>query len=139
MTQDVATQEDNSPEAIFRAKIKDRIRSDVGNLMPDEMLSSLISDAIRAELYRDTRPANQSWGQPQPWVRGEVERVLSAKMKEILDEELSSREDEVREMIVAKIKDCIPAILGEVVMALVKSQIFQLEQRVGDALREGRI
>ena len=133
---EVTTKADNSPEALFRAKITERIRSDIGELMPDEMLRSVVTDAINAELYRDTRPSSQSWGKPQPWVQIAVEKAISKSLSEFVQKELEERDDELRQMFAEHLKDALPQLLSHLLIEAMKANNFNMADAVGRALNE---
>ncbi|WP_104019081.1 hypothetical protein [Roseovarius nitratireducens] len=125
MTNVPATEADNDPMRQFRDRITAKIRGDIGNLMPDEMLQKLVSDAINAELYRDTN--TRHFGGPKPWLQEHVREVMGGKVKEAIQKELDRREKEMRTMIAEEIRTRIPEMISEVLVSMLRGHTSGLE------------
>jgi len=71
-----ATEEANDPIDQLREKVADRIRGDIGDLMPDAMLQQIVSEAIHAELNRPVKNGQYVYLEEVPWIKKEILRVI---------------------------------------------------------------
>lgn len=130
MTTDIATQKDNEPMKIFQDKVAAKIRDDIGDLMPDEMLQKLVADAIHAELYRDTNRSH--YGEPKPWIQETVREAVAGKLKVYVDQQIEAHYKEIHSQVVDHIKTNLHDIIGSIIMAAVKGNASSIEYTVRD-------
>ena len=123
-----------TPTEAFREKLSARIRADIGDLMPDEMIRKLVADAINAELYRDT-PPNERWGKPVPWIQKQVSEMVSAKLAEAIQSELAKAENDVASHLKAEISRVIPNMLGDLLLTMLRGQGFAIQNAIITAMQ----
>lgn len=128
-----ATEKDNAPMNVFRDKISERIRNDIGDLMPDDMLRQLVEDAVKAEMYRNTN--NSAYGEPLTWVRKVVDEAVRARLNEILQETLSNKGDELEELVKKTIAEQAPAMLAKLVLEMATGYSGGVGHVIADHIR----
>ena len=113
------------PVAMFREKISERIREDIGALMPDEMLQKIVGDAIKSELYKDVSRNGYS---TQPWLSQTIQEVVGHNIKSAVSSQIQDREEEIKAAVAEEISRAVPAMLSEIIMAIMRGNSFALEQ-----------
>jgi len=128
MTTLPATDADNSPIKIFQEKIASKIRDDIGNLMPDELLQKLVSDAIKTELYKDVSGTKGTWNHvPRAWIVDEVNRVMGQKIKATVEHTINEHEAELKEAVKKAVLDCVAGGMATALLAMMRGQGFAIE------------
>ena len=136
MTSEITTTEDNSPEALFRAKIAERIKADIGDLMPDDMLSRLCKDAVHSMLYRDVNPrSGQHRELPLPWVQREVDGSIKSAVRDAVQEHIEGHKVELGAVIADQVRDQFPKMVGILLVELLRGQSYGIQASIQDALR----
>ena len=128
----VTTEADNTPEKLFQAKIQERIRGDLGDLIPDSVLEKLVRDSIRSELYTDIKEYTHD--KPLPWVREIVQTYTKNKVREYVTQALHEHDAEFFEVVKTHIEGQLPNIIASLIMATVKNSVsdiaYNLEQKL---------
>lgn len=125
----------------FEEQIKNRLREDIGKLMPDEQLSRLIEEAISKIFF--TR-IQEGYGNSKPsWFEQEVNSVLSGKIREHITLYMEKNQDEVARQISNGITATVPAIFGAMISGMISNNTWNFSQFVGnivsDAIQRGTI
>lgn len=87
------------PAQAFEEKIKDRLRQDIGSLMPDEVLQQLITKTIQS-IFLDRRTSRNTYGsvtEDKPsWFQETVETLLRQRISKLLDEYIKEHEADLK-------------------------------------------
>lgn len=91
----------------FEANIQDRLRSDIGELLPDDVLSGLVSKAINDLFFKDVVVNSGSYStRTEPsWFRKEVEYQMRTRIKDALDKYFETNEDKINEIIQSRMQE----------------------------------
>lgn len=135
MAKELATKKDNEPMKIFQDKISAKIRSDIGDLMPDDMLQKLVSDAIHAELYRDVA-VKRSYGkhEPLPWIQSIVRDQVESKLKQYVDQQIEQHYEKLHDMVVEQVKENGSKVIGDLILSAVRGHVTGLETALSSAI-----
>ncbi len=128
---EIATQDDLTPQKIFEQKIRERIIGDMGDLMPDEMVRGAIEVAIGDILYRDT---NKGGYKSKPFIVEAVNDKVSEFLRVEVDKQLREREGEMVKLIEGAIRDSIPSILAAIIATILQQQTYNMEDKVRSML-----
>ena len=123
-----------SPIGKFREKVADRIRGDIGDLMPDEMLQQIVKDTIQVELNRPTKIGSGYNATQAPWIRTEILNVIKPRLDAAVKAEIEAHQDAIKQMVKDEIKELIPGMFAEMMMAIVKGQSYSIEAIVQNFL-----
>lgn len=105
-----------TPLQDFEAKLRDKIRTDIGALIPDEALSALVQRAIEEDLFKDRPGPRDDWGRP---LRKDIPSPFVQAVREAVDEAVKAEttrqlaamkdviEDKVREMVGQSLVDVV--------------------------------
>ena len=127
MSTDVTRPQDNTPEALFKAKIIERIQSDMGDLMPDKMISDVIEASIKEMLYRNV--GNQY--HPKKWIEDQVIEVCGQQVKDTVAKLLEDQRAEIEAMVTDYIKNNLPSLIAAFFMNMVMAQSGRVGAEMG--------
>lgn len=111
-----------TPQQSFEEKIRDRMRDDIGDLVPDEVLADLMQKAIQEMFF--TRRSTSSYGNKTElpsWFEAETEKLLSIKARETLHAYMEENKDEIESAIRDFIQDGIGQIFSDVLRTSLES------------------
>lgn len=129
-----ATEKDNSPLAQFREKVAERIRADIGDLMPDEMLQEIVKQSIEAEL---NRPIGGEYSKT-PWLQTEVRKHIGDKVHAEARRQIEEKEKEIGAMLADEIRKQLPEMMATIFLTLIKGQAWQMESALANFAQKMR-
>lgn len=127
----------DSPIGKFREKVAERIRDDIGTLMPDEMLQQIVKETIQAELDRPVKVGGFYNAEQTPWIRKEILGIIKPSIEAAVSSEIKKHEVSISKMVKDEIKELIPAMFAEVIMAILKGEASSIEYAVRNLLNRG--
>ena len=134
----VSTGEEPTPVEQFREKVADRIRGDIGSLMPDEMLQQIVKETIEVELNRPVNPGTGYHREQTPWIRKEILSVLKPSIEKVVAAEITRAEKDIEKMVKEEIKELIPGMFANILMTMLKGQSYGLENAVMQFVQNNR-
>ena len=129
---DLATEKDNSPIQQFRDKVADRIRSDIGDLMPDEMLQQIVEQSIQQELMRPA-PGAKSW-ETSTWLHEEIKAALDGKIAAMVQKEIAKQEKLIAAAVKEAVVDAVPSAITRIIMDMIKGQSMNISYEIQSML-----
>lgn len=123
-----------TPKDVFREKIAERVRRDIGDLMPDEMLQEIVRQAITAEIQAPTGPSHDR----QPWLQREIRETIGAQVKEEARQQILVKRTEMQTILANEIRERLPEMMAAVFMAILTNQRFEIDNLVTDVLNRMR-
>ncbi len=99
-----------TPQQTFEENIKNRIKADIGNLLPDEVLASLVQKAIHAVLNEKGNYDRMTW------VEKQVKESATPKIREFMAEYLSKDKETLKQAITEYLAKEGPSMLASVIV-----------------------
>ncbi|MCP4988719.1 MAG: hypothetical protein GY928_22520 [Colwellia sp.] len=130
MSTELATEADNDPIEQFRKKIADRIRGDIGDLMPDEMLQKIVKETIKKELDRPVTKNHQNLS----WIQKQISETIEANLQITVKKELQLQDKIVAKAVGEAVKNAIPEAMTMIILSMIKGQTYQIEQTVANII-----
>ena len=116
----------------FRANVVSKIKDDIGDLMPEELMRQIVRDSIEKELYE---PVSKQYGYgTQPWIERKIGEFISDEVRAIVSEEIRSKEKEVRKSIKSAVADAIPGMISHLLVELMKGNSYAIQTSIADAM-----
>lgn len=117
----------------FEDKIKDKLRKDMGDLMPDEVLSKLVEKAtndifFNRERERDTY--GREHGREESWFDKEVKEKLQKSVNEAVQKIVKEQEEEIKKVITKAFTDDMPKMVSSLLIGILQNQGYQLSNLV---------
>ncbi len=116
----------------FREKIFDRIRSDIGDLMPDEMLREIVKQCIHDEL---NKPVGGIGG-GSPWIKHIIKEQISGRVRQTAIDIVSAEESKIHAAMVENLKEQMPEMMATLLLTILKGQANSLEFAVQEILNK---
>lgn len=124
----------------FEDRIKDRLRQDIGNLMPDEKLEQLCQKALEEIFFqtrRDKEKGNSYHSSTQlnpSWFEDRVDTLLRERMHKCISDLIKQKEAEIEEIIQATFAAAMPALVSALVIKGFTSDWGSLEYKLKDII-----
>lgn len=117
----------------FEENLKERLREDVGRLMPDEKLSELVEKGVQ-NLFFTRRTSGDSWNKREEpsWFEKEIEKLLTASVQNAVKKYM----DENGPDLLKKATDIITARGPELLGALVLKAFRDSDQNIGSLITQ---
>jgi hypothetical protein len=127
-----------TPAQAFEEKIKDRLKRDLGDLIPDEMLTKLIEKAI-ASIFFEPVVSRSTYGNvidsKPSWFQTEVERLLKARVQEFLNTYMKEHEAEIKEKFSRILETKGPELVANFFIGILMGQQSMMVQNLQNAFQ----
>jgi hypothetical protein len=132
-----------SPQESFQKKLTDRIRKDIGELMPDEAITEAIQRAMEDAFFKPRKVHNgrtygQQYDEHPPWIVDLVKELLEPKVKEAVEEWIGANPEEVKKIVAARLDEGLGSAMIKAVDSLFQNQLFALQSGVEQRIQELR-
>lgn len=135
-----------TPQQQFEEKLKDRIRRDIGELMPDEALSTMVQacvDKVFNEVVEIKDYYGKVTGYKKNWLQEEILKLLTPRMNELIKEHLEKNKEAISKAVSDEISSSGPRILSDYLISVLTMNMQQqrwsieanLESRLRNALQ----
>jgi len=124
-----------TPQETFEQKIRERVRADIGELLPDEALKALIVKAIEKIFFE--RPLER-FGTPTQysWFETEVKNMLRERIREAVQAHFKENGERIAANCASVIQAEAPKIMGEVIVGLITGSIQNMTFAFDQALKQ---
>lgn len=122
-------------EQDFQAKIQDRIRAAVGELMPDAVLSNIIAKGIEKAFFEKIDIADR-WGSKtyeDPWFVRFIRTEMEKAVREAIDKWLNDNRDKVQAAMQQVVDEGVTACVVRTLNSIALEPLRQLEHRFNEA------
>jgi len=106
-----------TPQQSFEENIKDRLRADIGGLLPDAALSEMVSKAVQTIFFNRTEKKEGSWGHTTvipSWFEQEVAKLLNQRIKDDIDKYMDTEGAKLVDMTAKQLAKEAPNIIASV-------------------------
>lgn len=105
-----------TPQQSFQKQISDRLREDVGKLIPDEALAEMVDRAVKDMFFTkfETTKGYRTMESPS-WFESEVAKVLGATIKQHMDAYFAKNGDAIQEQILQAVTTSMPSLIASMV------------------------
>lgn len=120
----------------FEQKVRDRLRESIGDLMPDEVLSGMVSKVLEDSLLKPRMLPNPKYKAHDTWCREPETALGPPLLQEIVTELLKPR---VIELVAAQLAEIRPA-LEEQIEGVIRKGVFEVaaefqNQKIAEAVK----
>lgn len=127
-----------TPQEAFQQKIQDRLREDVGSLIPDEVIAEMTKKAIN-DMFFTRRGSVDAYGRPQikelSWFEKEVEEQTRAKVRQALSDYMKENGKELVKNAADAIAKKAPEILATFLIEGIVNSATGYSYSLTDTLR----
>jgi hypothetical protein len=128
MTAELTTQQ--NPMEDFKQRVLEKLKTDIGSLMPDEVLSSLVQQAVKDQFFKKRtipKPGRSTYSTETVESLSWFQEEISRQVEPILKTEIAVYVNDNQHFITAAIKEFLDKEKMTAVMAAV----------IGDRVRDG--
>jgi len=106
-----------TPQETFQEKIISRLREDVSELIPDEVLSQLVANGIEKMFFTPRRSGDWRNTEYPSWFEEEVQRLFRKDIETHLQQWLSMHQGDLQQKILKIIEQQMPTIVATALLA----------------------
>lgn len=121
-----------TPQQKFEERIKAKLVDDIGELLPDEVLSGMVESAMKEAFFKPRKiRVERSYGggstveDGEPWLIEVIRELVDAQVKEQAEKFLAANADHMKERLDEIIKN-----------GLLKSMIEHMDMRLGSTMND---
>lgn len=118
----------------WRESVVELIGKDMGALMPKEMLSEVVKQAIEGELNRKVNSGIHG----EPWIQKKVRETVAEEVRKVAVKEIDARVAEIGPMVVEEVKKIIPNALGMMLMGMLQGNTSFISNEVYNVMHSCR-
>lgn len=102
MSQEVA--KNLNPMEEFQSRVLEKLKTDIGALMPDEALKSLVNKAVDGLFFQPTKVKErvgyqEQWVDGPSWFQTEVSRQIGPLLKAEVAEQVATQAETIKEIV----------------------------------------
>ncbi len=105
-----------APKETFEEAIKSRLREDVGKLIPDEVLTQMVTKAINDMFFTKVQTAN-GYGTGPSWFEKHVQDCLQSRVHEVVSKYMLDQKENLEHVVTACLAEKSPQIMANVLMS----------------------
>lgn len=99
-----------TPQKAFEEKVKDRLREDIGTLIPDEVLAEMVQKAIKEIFFSSKGESWQSTYEPS-WFKKEIDSLMRSKINAYVEEAIEKQRTLIEKLSVEIISEQMPYLI----------------------------
>lgn len=128
-----------TPQQTFEQKISDRIRADIGELMPDEVLKGIVGRAMEKAFFAETVTSDR-YGHREtkpPLVAEIIKELLETKVRKATLEYLHENDEKVQEMLDERLSKGLVSAVVQSFDWVFKDALVSLQDDISNRIRHG--
>lgn len=119
-----------TPQQSFEEKVIDRLREDIGELIPDEVLADMVNKCMK-KLFFTGKEVKNNWGQhvrtEPPLIEKTVKELMSQHVDSQVGRWLADNRDQVRELIGQRLDAGILEACGRAIQQVMSDSMMRLQ------------
>lgn len=125
---------DLTAQALFQQKMMDRIRNDIGMLLPDVVLKDMVEKAVHQTFFeKRPKPGASSWDKEQylpPLLQVILKELLSEHVKLAVDTWLKENANTVKEQVAKTVTDGVGMAMVRAISSAFQTPLQQFQTDV---------
>lgn len=141
---DQAVDVKRDPMQEFKDKVAERLRDQIGDLIPDEALAKMVEDAMQKAFFEGR--VTKKWDgyrhsetSEPPWFVSEVKGLVDARVKEAVINEMNKRAEDldkiIEERLEAGMSQMVLKTIDDVFRNAFQQVGFNLQQDINNAMQ----
>jgi hypothetical protein len=122
----------------FEAKLKDRIRTDIAELIPDEVLAEMIKAVINEQFFKPRETCEnpnapiyqQRWKESPPWLLEVVQPLIKTQIDAHVTGWAQENSEKIAEMVRAEIGESGEKAIARAISSVFSSAFVSLEMNI---------
>jgi hypothetical protein len=122
----------------FESKLKDRIRADIAELIPDEVLAEMIKQTINEQFMKTRKVCenpeassyNRRWRDSPPWLFEVIQPLIKDQIDSHITTWAQDNSDKIAEMVRAEIGESGEKSIARAISSVFSSAFVGLEMNI---------
>lgn len=117
---DANIEKPKTPEQLFKERIVEKLRSDIGSLIPDEVLGNIVAAGVK-EVFFEDRFIPQQYDSPkreESWFKQELRPVMEKSMRDEVAKWSEGHQDEIKKMVLCLIGETPEKLFSNMLTAV---------------------
>lgn len=131
-----------TPQQSFQKKLEDRIRENIGELMPDEALQEIVAKAVQKAFFdpviKTDRYGHTNSSQEPPWMVTLTREILEKQTGEAVRKWFADNPEKVEKLIEEYFATSVSKTVIRSINHVFQQDLFNMEQRLQSTLNELR-
>lgn len=108
----------SDPISQLRDKVQEKIASELGSMMPKEMIDQIVSDSIKALLYKNVR--NDTYSTPLPFITDEVNKYTRQYINKAIIDYFETDQAQIKALVAKHFEENLPNMLSSIFFGFIK-------------------
>lgn len=126
-----------APQALFQDKLVERLRSDIGDLLPDEALKKLVEETIQRTFFTKTK--GEYGRESDSWFEKEVQSLMRPLLEQKVKEYMETSKEKLIAQCAETMAEQAPLIIGGWFATILNNQSYNVQESISriimDALK----
>ena len=131
-----------TPQQSFEQKLSDRIREDIGELMPAEALAEIVSKAIEKSFFEERKVSDRGYydnGRKEvPWIVALVKKEMDARVQVAVKEWVASNGDKIEKTIKDRFDEGMATAVVRTIDNIFQPSMQNLQSQMSDVINSLR-
>lgn len=123
----------------FQEKLEERIRTDIGELMPDEALAEIVTRAIEKSFFEERTVEDGTYTYQKrkqvPWVVQVVRELLEARVEAAVKTWVSDNPDAIKKVVQERLDEGIASAFVKSINNLMQAPVMELQNSMNEIVR----
>ena len=126
-----------TPQQAFQEKILDRMREDIGDMMPKEALAEMIQQAAQ-KVFFEPRVDNSGYHTKTlpSWFEVEVGKLLTAEVTKAVQDYIEKDRANLERTVKSVLSDTLPDILSKIITSGVSGLGYTVGSQIGMTIND---
>lgn len=129
-----------NPQQQFEEAIKNRIRADIGDLIPDEVLAGLVEKAIQS-MFFTKKVEKKQYGNDihyPSWFEDEIERCIRGQIQKTVEAYFEKHGDKISQAVSEELVTAVPKLAADFLVSSITNKLamvsYSLDNRIANKL-----
>lgn len=131
----MSTEQALTPQQRFEEKLTDKLREDIGALLPDDVLANLVEKSMHEMFFkRGSEKEHSGWNaktiETPSWFERQVKELLEPRINAEIEALFDEQRAAITQMAVKAITDAAPGMLAAALFGYVQTKTQDVERNV---------
>lgn len=131
---DTSMSKELAPQELFQDKLCQRLRADIGDLLPDEALKKLVDETIQRTFF--TRGSGQYGRTEDSWFEKEVKSLMKPLLEAQIQEYMKVSQQKIIKQCVDTMTEQAPLIIGGWFATVLNNQTYNMEESISNVITQ---
>ena len=121
-----------APQEAFQDKLCQRLRADIGDLLPDEALKKLVDETIQRTFF--TKAKGEYGRTEDSWFEKEVKSLMKPLLEAQIQDYMKASQQKIIKQCVETMTEQAPLIIGGWFAAVLNNNSYNIQETVSNVI-----